>query len=49
MITNYENSLGQQMVKIENEDGSCTCFTKEQYEAYLEQAKQSTPSVIDEA
>jgi hypothetical protein len=45
MITEYENLYGDKMVKVEHEDGSCTCYTEQQYADYLAQAEQSTPIV----
>ena len=50
MITEYENLNGDKMIKVDHEDGSCTCYTEQQYADYLEsQAKQSTSTVTDEA
>jgi hypothetical protein len=48
-IENYLNSADEKMVKVLNEDGSCVCYTEEQYANYLAQAEQSTPSLADEA
>jgi hypothetical protein len=42
MMTEYENLMGEKMVKILNQDGSCTCYTEQQYADYLAQAEQST-------
>jgi hypothetical protein len=50
MITEYENLDGNKMIKVEHEDGSCTCYTEQQYADYVaSQAEQSTPIVTDEA
>jgi len=44
MITEYENLNGDKMIKIDHENGSCTCYTEQQYADYLaSQAEQSTP------
>jgi hypothetical protein len=47
MVTEYENLNGEKMFKIEHEDGSCTCYTEQQYADYLAQAEQSTPNLAE--
>ena len=34
-IENYTNSLNEAMVRVIAEDGSCTCYTEQQYADYL--------------
>lgn len=34
-IENYFNSVDEAMVKVIAEDGSCTCYTEQQYADYL--------------
>jgi hypothetical protein len=48
-IENYLNSADEPMVKVIAEDGSCVCYTEQQYADYLAQVEQSTPIVINEA
>ena len=49
-IENYTNSLNEPMVRIIAEDGSCTCYTEQQYADYIaSQAEQSTPSLAVDA
>jgi hypothetical protein len=45
----YLNSIGQDCVIIDNEDGSVWSGLKSAYDEMLAQAEQSTPSVINEA
>jgi hypothetical protein len=47
-IEEYLNSGNEPMFKVLNEDGSCTCYTEQQYADYLAQAEQSTPMVPEE-
>jgi hypothetical protein len=35
MITKYESLTDAKMIKVELEDGSCTCYTEEQYAEHL--------------
>ena len=45
-IEKYENIAGDAMVKVFQADGSCTCYTEQQYADYLAaQAALSTPIV----
>ena len=37
----YENTFGEEMVKVNNENGTFTCMTKSQYDD-LEAAKQQS-------
>ena len=49
MKTEYENIIGETMVKIEQADGSCTCYTEQQYADYLaSQAEHFTPIVTSD-
>jgi hypothetical protein len=45
----YLNLDGVECVIVQNEDGSTWSGLKSAYDEMLKQAKQSTPSVIDEA
>jgi hypothetical protein len=45
----YLNLYGEECVIVTNEDGSVWSGLKSTYDEMLEQAEQSTPSVIDEA
>ena len=50
MHTEYENLNGDKMIKVEHEDGSCTCYTLEQWADFqVSRAALSTPIVSSDA